>query len=202
MMKNILSNLIPKLRQEFVLVIFLLIGYAVSQASFNTLQLAIVFNFLLFLFIVWLIKVFVREDFSRHYKGFIVLISGLAMFTAGLYASLQYYFVIIQNPFSSIGQYFYLFFPLWVMIEGILMLFIMNFDNQTKGVDLESKIEISEPLLGDFITVALATVVLILLGEFVIDFPWYLNVCLVMTVNLIVINQFGGQIEEKKIKKS
>ncbi len=200
-MKNILSNLIPKLRQEFVLVIFLLVGYSASQASFNTLQLAIVFNFLLLLFIIWLIKVFVRENFSRQYKGFIVLISGLAMFVAGFYAALQYYFVIIQDPFGSLLQYLYLFFPLWVMLEGILMLFIMNFDHKIKSVDLEAKIETTEPLLGDFITVALATVVLILLGEFVIVFPWYLNVCLVMTVNLIVINQFGGQVEEKKVKK-
>jgi hypothetical protein len=200
-MGNFFDKLIPKLRQEFVLVIFLLVGYAISQARLSTLQIALAFNFLLLLLIVWLIKVFIKEDFSRQYKGFIVLVSGLSLLVAGLYASIQYYLLIATNPFVSIAQYFYLFFPLWVMMEGIFMLFILNFDNHIKSFDLEKKVETTEPLLGDFIVVALATVTLIILGDFILSFPWYLNVCLVLTVNLVVINQFGGQVEEKKIAK-
>lgn len=200
-MGNFFDKLIPKLRQEFVLVIFLLVGYAISQVRLSTLQIALTFNFLLLLLIVWLIKVFIKEDFSRQYKGFIVLVSGLSMLVAGLYASIQYYLLIATNPFASIAQYFYLFFPLWVMIEGVFMLFILNFDNHIKSFNLEGKVETTEPLLGDFIVVALATVVLIILGDFILSFPWYLNVCLVLTVNLVVINQFGGQVEEKKITK-
>jgi hypothetical protein len=149
----------------------------------------------LLLLIIWLIKVFIREEYSRHYKGFIVLLAGLALFIAGFYAAAQYYLEIARHPLESLAQYFYLFFPFWVMIEGILMLFILNFDNQIKSVDLESKIEVVEPNLGDYMVVAIATVVLILLGEIIINFPWYLNICLVLTINLIVINQFGGQYE-------
>jgi hypothetical protein len=201
MIGNFFDKLIPKLRQEFVLVIFLLIGYAISQAKLTTMQIAVSYNFLLLLLIVWLIKVFIKEDFSRQYKGFIVLISGLAMFITGLYASIQYYLYITSIFSVYVAQYFYLFFPLWVMLEGAFMLFILNFDNHIKSFDLEGKVETTEPLLGDFVVVALATVVLIILGDFILSFPWYLNVCLVLTVNLVVINQFGGQIEEKKIKK-
>ncbi len=202
MMGNFFDKLIPKLRQEFILVIFLLIGYAVAQAELSTIQIAIIFNFLLLLLIVWLIKVFIKEDFSRAYKGFIVLISGIAMLTAGLFSFITYYINIATDPLASLWQYAYLFFPFWVIIEGALMLFILNFDNYIKSFNLEAKVETTEPLLGDFVVVALATVVLIILGDFILDFPWHLNICLVLTVNLIVINQFGGQIEEvKKIKE-
>ncbi len=192
------DHLIPKLRQEFVLVIFLMVAFAVSQLSFSPFQLAIIYSVLLFLFVVWLTKVFVEVDSSRHYKGFIVLISGLALFVAGFYSSIQYYLEIAANPAASFGQYLYLFFPIFIMLEGALMLFILNFDNQITSFDLAAKIEIDEPLVGDFIMVALATVVLILLGDFIINFPWYLNICLVLMINLIVINQFGGQLEEKR----
>ncbi len=202
MMGNFFDKLIPKLRQEFILVIFLLIGYAVAQAELSTIQIAIIFNFLLLLLIVWLIKVFIKEDFSRAYKGFIVLISGIAMLTAGLFSFITYYINIATDPLASLWQYAYLFFPFWVIIEGALMLFILNFDNYIKSFNLEAKVETTEPLLGDFVVVALATVVLIILGDFILDLPWHLNICLVLTVNLIVINQFGGQIEEvKKIKE-
>lgn len=201
MIGNFFDKLIPKLRQEFILVIFLLIGYAVAQAELSTMQIAVIFNFLLLLLIVWLIKVFIKEEFSRAYKGFIVLISGVAMLTAGLFSFIYYYIDIASNPFTSFWQYTYLFFPLWVIVEGILMLFILNFDNYIKSFNLEAKVETTEPLLGDFVVVALATVVLIILGDFVLDLPWHLNICLVLTVNLIIINQFGGQIDElKKVK--
>lgn len=199
-MGRFFDKLIPALRQEFVLVIFLLVGYAISQAALSTFQLAVVYNFLLLLLIIWLIKVFIKENYSRQYKGFIALVSGLALLTAGMYAAIRYYLEIALDPTLSILDYIYLFFPLWVMVEGVLMLFILNFDHQIKSFDLEGKINISEPLLGDFIVVALATVVLILLGEFIINFPWFLNICLVLTVDLVVINQFGGQIEDKKAK--
>lgn len=202
MIGNFFDKLIPKLRQEFILVIFLLIGYAVAQAELSTIQIAIIFNFLLLLLIVWLIKVFIKEDFSRAYKGFIVLVSGIAMLTAGLFSFIYYYIEIAIDPSASLWEYSYLFFPFWVIIEGALMLFILNFDNYIKSFNLEAKVETTEPLLGDFVVVALATVVLIILGDFILDFPWHLNICLVLTVNLIVINQFGGQIEEvKKIKE-
>lgn len=194
-MGSFFDKLIPSLRQEFVLVIFLLAGYAVSQAALSTLQVAVIYNFLLLLMIIWLIKVFIKESYSRQYKGLVVLITGLTLFIAGFFTTFRYYFQIVSDPLASVAQYFYLFFPLWVMIEGALMLFILNFDNKIKSFDLEKKIHISEPLLGDFIVVAMATVVLILLGEFIINFPWYLNICLVLTINLVIINQFGGEDE-------
>jgi len=200
-MGSFFDKLIPSLRQEFVLVVFLLAGYAVSQAALSTLQIAVIYNFLLLLLIIWLIKVFIKEDYSRQYKGFVILIIGLSLFVAGLYGAIKYYFQITVDPLASVVQYFYLFFPLWIMIEGALMLFILNFDNKIKSFDLAAKINISEPLLGDFIVVALATVVLILLGEFIINFPWYLNISLVLTVNLVIINQFGGE-ENKTVKAS
>ncbi len=201
MLGKFFERLIPKLRQEFLLVIFLLLGYAVAQADLSTMQIAIVFNFLLLLLIVWLIKVFIKEDFSRAYKGFIVLVSGITMLTAGLYSFIIYYIDIAADPWASLWQYAYLFFPLWVIIEGALMLFILNFDNHIKSFNLEAKVETTEPLLGDFVVVALATVVLIILGDFILNLSWHLNICLVLTINLIVINQFGGQIEESKIVK-
>jgi len=199
-MGKIIDKLIPKLREEFILVIFLMIAYSLSQLNISVRQMLIIFSTLLALLIVWLIKVFIREEYSRHYKGAIVLLSGLALFMAGFYSAGNYYLEISKHPVQSLSQYFYLFFPLWVMVEGALMLFILNFDNQIKSIDLEAKIEITEPSLGDYIVVAIAAVVLILLGEIVLDFPWYLNICLVLTINLIVINQFGGQyeIQEKK----
>jgi len=201
-MGNFFDKLIPKLRQEFILVIFLLAGYAVAQLDLNQIQVSMIYSALLFLLVVWLIKIFIKEDFTRYYKSFIILVSGIAMLAIGLYSFISYYLQIIANQTYSIIEYFYLFFPGWVMLEGALMLFILNFDSAIKSFDLAGKVEITEPLLGDYLTVALATVVLIILGDFILDFPWHLNICLVLTVNLIVINQFAGQVDQpKKIKE-
>ena len=77
------------------------------------------------------------------------------------------------------------------MLEGALLMFLLGFESSTHSVDLEEKIVITKPAVGDFIMVAVATALLIVLGEFVLSLPWFLNVCLVFTVNLIIINQFS-----------
>ena len=56
---------------------------------------------------------------------------------------------------------------------------------------LEKKIVVTRPTLGDFIMVAVATALLIILGEKVLELSWFINICVVFTVNLIIINQFS-----------
>ena len=190
-MNKILKSLIPSLHQEFVLVVFLLIPYVLLQFNFTKKDLMVLSTILMILMILWLAKAFLQENATSQYKGFIVLVTGLSLFIAGLYASLVYYLDIMSTVPNSIVPFLYLFFPVWIMLEGALLLFLLGFDSSTHSVDLEKKIVIKKPLVGDFIMVSIATVLLIVLGELVLVLPWFLNICLVFTVDLIIINQFS-----------
>lgn len=190
-MNKILKSLIPNLHQEFVLVVFLLIPYVLLQFDFAKNDLIVLSSILMVLMILWLAKAFLQESETSQYKGFIVLITGLSLFVSGLYASLMYYFDIMVAVPDSIIPFFYLFFPVWVMLEGALLLFLLGFDSSTHSIDLEKKIIINKPLVGDFVMVSVATVLLIVLGELVLVLPWFINICLVFTVNLVIINQFS-----------
>ena len=188
-----IRKLIPQLHQEFVLVVFLMIPYAIQQLDWSSQQKLIVDNIFLVLLVIWLIKVFTQEEGTRPYKGFIVLITGLSLFIAGMYSAVVYYLDISLIITESFYPFVYLFFPIWVMLEGGLMLFLLGFDSSSKTYDLEKKIIAGKPNFGDFIMVTIATVFLVLLGQWVLGLPWFLNVCVVFTINLIIINQFGHQ---------
>lgn len=190
-MSKISATLLPHLRQEFVLVVFLMIPYAIQQLDWTFEQKLVISNVLLILMIVWLVKVFFQSNITRQYKGFIVLITGLSLFSAGLFAAILYYVRVVSQLPESILGYAYLFFPIWVMLEGVLMLFLLGFDSSKKNSDLEHKIQIGRPRIGDFFVVTLAAVLLVFIGEWVLYLPWYMNVCVVFTVNLIMINQFA-----------
>jgi len=190
-MKKGLRSLIPTLHQEFVLVIFLVLPYALLQFHFLKKDLFIIASLLMFLMITWLAKVFFQEKVTNQYKGFIVLVTGLSLFVVGLYSALVYYFSIINIYLDSLQPFIYLFFPIWIMLEGALLLFLLGFNSADKNIGLEDKIKVGKPVLGDFLMVALATVLLIILGEKVLELSWFINICLVFTVNLIIINQFS-----------
>lgn len=193
MEKFSIRQLIPNLHQEFVLVVFLMIPYAIQQLPWPLQHKLIIDSVFFLLLVVWLIKVFTQERSSRPYKGFIVLITGLSLFVAGLYSAIIYYFDISIIILESFYPFIYLFFPIWVMLEGGFMLFLLGFDSSSKNYDLEKKIIAGPPNLGDFLMVTIATVFLVVLGDWVLALPWFLNVCVVFTVNLIIINQFGHQ---------
>ncbi len=189
---KLLTDLIPKLRQEFVLVIFLMFAFAVSQLSTTVVIRSLLYSIILFGLIVWLTKVFVEDSFGKYYNNIIFLMVAFSLLLAGWYGFNQYYDRITSWGSYSLVQYLYLFFPTFVGVEGVLMLAAL-LGQGLFNFDLNSKIDVDRPLVGDFVVVALATVVLIFLGNFVMNFPWYLNICLALTVNLIIINQFGGQ---------
>ncbi len=189
---KLLDDLIPKLRQEFVLVIFLMFAFAVSQLSSTVIIKSALYSIILFGLVVWLTKVFIEEDASTYYSNVIILMVSLSLVLAGWYGFDRYYDKITSQGAYSLFQYLYLFFPVFVGVEGALML-IALLGQKAFSFNLANKVETDRPLVGDFVVVALATVVLIFLGNFVMNFPWYLNICLVLTVNLIIINQFGGQ---------
>ncbi len=189
---KLLTDLIPKLRQEFVLVIFLMFAFAVSQLSTTVVIRSVLYSIILFGLVVWLTKVFVEDGFGKYYNNIIFLMVAFSLLLAGWYGFNQYYDRITSWGSYSLVQYLYLFFPTFVGVEGALML-VALLGQGLFNFDLNSKIDVDRPLVGDFVVVALATVVLIFLGNFVMNFPWYLNICLVLTVNLIIINQFGGQ---------
>lgn len=191
MLKKALRDLLPYLHQEFVLVVFLMIPYAIQQLPWSNSQKLLVDNLFLLLLILWLIKVFITEEATRTYKAFIVLVTGLSLFLAGLYAAITYYLDISIILLDSFYPFIYLFFPVWVMLEGGLMLFLLGFDNFAKDLNLEEKIVIGKASVGDFIMVTIATILLVLIGEWVLELPWFLNICVVFTINLIIINQFG-----------
>ncbi len=190
-MNKIIKSLIPNLHQEFILVVFLLVPYVLLQFDFTKKDLMILSTVFMIFMVVWLAKAFFQENETSQYKGFVVLITGLSLFVAGLYASLMYYFEIIAIIPDSIVPFLYLFFPIWIMLEGALLLFLLGFDSSVQSVDLGRKIVIKKPLVGDFVMVSIATVLLIILGELVLGLPWFINICLVFTVNLIMINQFS-----------
>ncbi|MGB0756864.1 MAG: hypothetical protein ACPGO5_00230 [Patescibacteria group bacterium] len=190
-MNKTLQSLLPRLHQEFVLVVFLMVPYILWQFDLPKDDLYLVSGILTALLIVWLIKVFMQQGASSQYKGFIVFVTGLSLFIAGLYASIVYYLGVVTNLGSSILSFLYLFFPVWVMLEGALLLFLLGFDSSISLVDLERKIIIKRPTVGDILMVAVATLFLVLLGHFVLALPWYMNVCVIFTVNLIIINQFS-----------
>ncbi len=189
---KLLDDLIPKLRQEFVLVIFLMFAFAISQLSSTVIIKSALYSIILFGLVVWLTKVFIEEDASTYYSNVIILMVSLSLVLAGWYGFDRYYDKITSQGVYSLFQYLYLFFPVFVGVEGALML-IALLGQKAFSFNLANKVETDRPLVGDFVVVALATVVLIFLGNFVMNFPWYLNICLVLTVNLIIINQFGGQ---------
>lgn len=168
-----------------------MVPYAVEQLPWSFAQKMIVDNVFLVLLIVWLIKVFNQEEPSRQYKGFIVLVTGLSLFLSGLYAAIIYYLDVSVILVGSFYPFLYLFFPIWVMLEGALMLFLLGFDSSVKSIDLEKKIIIGRPIFGDFILVTVATLLLVLIGEWVLELSWFVNICVVFTVNLIIINQFA-----------
>jgi len=198
MNKKPLQDLLPQLHQEFVLVVFLMIPYAVQQLPWSSGQKLMIDNIFLLMLIVWLIKVFLQEKPSRFYKGFIVLVTGLSLFLSGLYAAITYYLDISIILFDSFYPYIYLFFPTWVMLEGALMMFLLGFDSSFKSFDLEKKIVVGPVNVGDFIMVTIATILLVLIGEWVLELPWFLNICVVFTINLIIINQFAHTSDSKK----
>ncbi len=186
-----LQSLIPTLHQEFVLVVFLIIPYTLFQFDFSKKDLLILSTALMILMVVWLGKVFFQEKVSRQYKGFVVLVTGISLFVVGLYSSLVYYFSIATIYLDSLTPFIYLFFPIWIMLEGALLLFLLGFDSSTKTIGLENKIIVTKPTLGDFTMTALATAALVILGDWVLGLPWFINICVVFTVNLIIINQFS-----------
>ncbi len=190
-MNKIVKSLIPNLHQEFILVVFLLVPYVLLQFDFAKKDLMILSAVFMVFMVLWLVKAFFQENETSQYKGFVVLITGLSLFISGLYASLMYYFEIIAIIPDSIVPFLYLFFPIWIMLEGVLLLFLLGFDSSIQSVDLGKKIVIKKPLVGDFVMVSIATVLLIVLGELVLGLPWFINICLVFTVNLIMINQFS-----------
>lgn len=195
MFKKALRDLLPQLHQEFVLVVFLMIPYAVQQLPWSNQQKFLMDNLFLVMLILWLIKVFIIEEATRTYKGFIVLVTGLSLFLAGLYAAITYYLDISIILLHSFYPFIYLFFPTWVMLEGALMLFLLGFDTFSKDLGLEKKIVIGKANVGDFIMVTIATILLVLIGEWVLKLPWFLNICVVFTINLIIINQFAHKPE-------
>lgn len=189
-MSKVAYKLIPHLHQEFVLVVFLMVPYAVLQLPWDFQSKLIVDNVFLLLMILWFFLVFTTNQASRQYKGFIVLVTGLSLFVAGLYASIIYYLdVVIRLPYDLLS-FAYMFFPVWIMIEGVLMLFLLGFDSSSKTSSLEQKIVVTRPRLGDFVMVAIASALLVYIGEWVLVLPWYVTICLVFAVNLIIINQF------------
>lgn len=189
----ILRSLIPTIHQEFVLVIFLLIPYVLLQLHFTQRDFTLLLSACFLLMVIWLVKVFLQSDTATaQYKGFIALVTGLSLLVTGMYAALVYYLDTAIYLADSIIPFLYLFFPVWIMLEGIFMLFLLGFNSSEKTIHLEDKIIATKPAVGDFVMVALATVVLIALGELVLELQWYMNVCLVYAVNLVIINQFSS----------
>ncbi len=189
-MSSKLYKLIPHVHQEFVLVVFLMVPYSVLQMPWDFKSQLLVDNVFLLLMIMWLFLVFTTNQASRQYKGFIALVTGLSLFVAGLYALIVYYVDVVSQLPNEIMPFVYLFFPVWVMLEGILMLFLLGFDSSSKTSILEQKIVVTKPRLGDFFMVAIAAALLVYIGEWVLLLPWYMTVCLVFSLNLIIINQF------------